>query len=74
MAKTLQLVRVDPAERLPGEGSLADEAGQIFDNPDEWMRREHPMLGARSPQQCIDDGDEQLVWGLLRNIKYIGFT
>ena len=74
MAKTLQLVRVDPAERLPGEGSLADEAGQIFDNPDEWMRREHPMLGARSPEQCIADGDEQLIWDLLRNIKYIGLT
>jgi hypothetical protein len=74
MAKTAQLPRVDPAGRLPGEGSLADEASQIFADPDEWMRREHPMLGGRSPQDFIDAGDEQPVWDLLRNIKYIGQT
>ncbi len=44
--------RVDPARRLPGEGSLEDEANQIFADPDEWMHREHPMLGGRSPQEC----------------------
>lgn len=32
------------------------------------------MLGGRSPQQCVDAGDEQAVWDLLRNIKYIGQT
>lgn len=69
-----KLQRIDPAERLPGEGSLADAARQIFADPDEWMRREHPMLGGRSPQECIDAGDEQPVWDLLRNIKYIGQT
>ena len=74
MAKAARLQRADPAERLPGEGSLADEASQIFADPDEWLRREHPMLGGRSPQECIDAGDEQAVWDLLRNIKYIGQT
>lgn len=74
MAKTVQLRRVDPTRRLPGEGSLADEAGQIFADPDEWMRREHPMLGGRTPQQCVDAGEQQAVWDLLRNIKYIGQT
>jgi len=74
MAKTAQLPRVDPTGRLAGEGSLPEEAKQIFADPDEWMRREHPMLGGRTPQECIDTGDEQSVWDLLRNIKYIGQT
>lgn len=74
MAKAAQLQRVDPAGRLPGEGSLAEEASQIFADPDEWMHREHPMLGGRPPQECVDAGDGQQVWDLLRNIKYIGQT
>lgn len=74
MATATQLRRVDPTERLPGESSLPDEARQIFADPDQWMHREHPMLGGRSPQQCVDAGDEQAVWDLLRNIKYIGQT
>ncbi len=74
MAKAAQNPSVDPAERLPGEGSLTDEAGKIFADPDEWMHREHPMLGGRTPQECIDAGEEQSVWDLLRTIKYIGQT
>lgn len=74
MASAAALQRIDPAGRLPGEGSLADEAGQVFADPDDWMRRAHPMLGGRSPQECIDAGDQQAVWDLLRNIKYIGQT
>lgn len=74
MAKTVTSPRVDPFRRLPGEGSLADEVGQIFADPDVWMRREHPMLGGRTPQQCVDSGEEQAVWDLLRNIKYVGQT
>ena len=74
MATGARLQRIDPAERLPGERSLADELGQIFADPGEWMRQQHPMLAGRSPQECIDAGDEQLVWDLLRNIKYVGQT
>lgn len=74
MAKSAQLQRIDPADRLNGEQNLADEASQIFARPDEWMHQEHPMLGGRTPQQCIDAGDEQPVWDLLRNIKYVGQT
>lgn len=74
MAKAAQLPRVDPARRFSDEGSLADEASQIFADPDEWMHRKHPMLAGRSPQECVDAGDEQAVWDLLRSIKYIGLT
>jgi hypothetical protein len=74
MATAARLPRIDPAKRLPGEGSLEDEVGKIFADPDAWMKREHPMLGERSPQQCINAGDEQAVWDLLRNIKYTGQT
>jgi hypothetical protein len=66
--------RVDPTQPLEGEGTLAEEVKSIFADPDKWMQQEHPMLGGRSPQQCINDGDEQLVWNLLRSIKYIGQT
>lgn len=74
MAKTAQRPRIDPTRQLSGEGSLSDEAGQIFADPDEWMHREHPMLGGRTPQQCVDAGQEQAVWDLLRTIKYVGQT
>lgn len=74
MAQAAQLPRIDPAGRLPGERGLEDEASEIFADPDEWMQRKHPMLGGRSPQECVDGGDEQAVWDLLRNIKYTGQT
>jgi uncharacterized protein (DUF2384 family) len=74
MARANQLRRVDPAGRFPEEAGLLEEATTIFASPEEWMRDRHPMLGGRSPQECIDAGDEQMVWDLLRNIKYVGQT
>jgi uncharacterized protein (DUF2384 family) len=74
MVKAAQLPRVDPATRFPSEAGLVDEASTIFADPDDWMHRQHPMLAGRSPQECVDAGDEQAVWDLLRNIKYVGQT
>ncbi len=74
MAKAARLPRIDPTDRLPGEGSVRDEAGEIFADPGAWMNQKHPMLAGRSPQECIDGGDEQAVWDLLRTIKYVGQT
>jgi hypothetical protein len=74
MAKAAQLPRVDPAGLLPGEGSIRDEAGEIFADPGGWMYEKHPMLAGRAPQECIDAGDEQAVRDLLRTIKYVGQT
>ena len=74
MSRTVQLQRIDPGGRLPGEGSIRDAAGEIFADPSGWMHQKHPMLAGRSPQECIDAGEEQAVWDLLRSIKYIGQT
>jgi hypothetical protein len=74
MATAAQVQRVDPAQRLPGETSLWDEASKVFADPDEWMRQKHPLLAGRSPQECIDANDGQAVWDLLRDIEYIGQT
>jgi uncharacterized protein (DUF2384 family) len=74
MPSVVQARRLDPTERLPGEGSLLDEARKIFADADQWMHTAHPLLGGRTPQDCIDGGDEQLVWDLLRNIKHVGQT
>jgi hypothetical protein len=74
MAKAAQLRRVDPTGRFPDEASLADEVGNIFADPNEWMRQQHPLLAGRSPKECVDAGDEQAVWDLLHNIKYVGQT
>jgi hypothetical protein len=74
MTATAQLRRLDPTERLPGERSLADEVRKVFADPDAWLRQQHPLLGGRTPRDCIDAGDEQLVWDLLRNIKHVGQT
>ena len=74
MAKAAQLPRVDPAGLLPGEGGIRDEAGEVFADPGGWMGQMHPMLAGRSPQECIDAGDEQAVRDLFRTIKYVGQT
>lgn len=64
--------RRDPTEVLPSEKELWDEAREIFSQPDKWMTERHPMLDGRSPQDCIQAGDQQLVRDLVRNIKYVG--
>ena len=74
MAKVAQARRLDPKKRLPGEGSLMDEVRQIFADPSEWLDQRNPLLGGRSPRECIDAGEEQLVWDQLRSIKYVGQT
>ena len=66
--------RTDPPQPLDEEESLAEEIKKVFADPDVWLQQKHPMLGGRSPQESINDGDGQLVWDLLRNIKYIGST
>ena len=74
MAKAARLSRIDPTGLLPGEGSIRDEAGEIFADPAGWMQQKHPMLAGRSPQECINAGDEQAVRELIRTIKYAGQT
>lgn len=59
---------------LKGETSLEDETEKIFDEPFVWMAQEHPLLGGKSPNECVKDGREQAVWDLLRAIKYVGQT
>ncbi|HEY4113611.1 MAG TPA: MbcA/ParS/Xre antitoxin family protein [Rhizomicrobium sp.] len=68
------LDHIAPSEPLPDEGDILQDAAQIFSNPQEWLKQAHPMLGGRSPQQCLDAQDEQPVRDLLRRIRYIGQT
>ena len=65
-------IRRDPTEVLSDEGELWDEAREIFSRPDKWMTERHPMLDGRSPRDCIQAGDQQLVRDLVRTIKYVG--
>lgn len=74
MTYVAQVRRLDPADRLPAERDLLGEARQIFADPGDWMRQENPLLGGQTPRDCIDEGHEQLVWDLVRNIKYVGQT
>jgi hypothetical protein len=48
--------RVNPPQPLDDEGSPTEEAKKIF--AEVWMQQKHPMLGGRSPQECINNGDE----------------
>lgn len=67
-------IRRDPQELLPGEGSIREEAEKVFSNPILWMNRPHPMLDGRTPQQCVDEEDEQPVRDLIRRVKYVPFA
>ncbi|MEI9989546.1 MAG: antitoxin Xre/MbcA/ParS toxin-binding domain-containing protein [Rhizomicrobium sp.] len=71
-SRDTKLHRTDPASPLPGEGSVLEEVARIFDNPNEWLMQEHPLLGGRSPQDCIDADDGQAVRDLLRGIVFVG--
>lgn len=63
----------DPADLLEGErDNLRDEIKEILSSPGAWMTEKHAMLGGRSPEECIRDGDKQLVRDLVRSIKYVG--
>jgi hypothetical protein len=74
MADGVHIQRHDPRDLLDNEGSLMDEVRDIFAEPRMWMSQEHPLLGGRSPQDCIDGGDPQLVRDLLRNIRFVAQT
>jgi uncharacterized protein (DUF2384 family) len=60
----------DPGARLPGERSVAEEAADIFADPDAFLCAPHPELGGRSPADCMTAGDEVAVRHLLRRIRY----
>jgi len=66
--------RADPSNPLPDERGVSEEAAETFADPTNWLNTQHPMLGGRSPSECIRDGDEQLVRDLLRRIKLVGQT
>ncbi len=66
--------QADPLTPLPDEQSILQEAGKIFSNVPEWLTQQHPMLGGRTPEECLDAGDEQSVRDLLRSIKFVGQT
>jgi uncharacterized protein (DUF2384 family) len=68
------LDHIAPCEFLPDERDILQDATEIFADPHAWLMQEHPMLGGRSPQQCLDAQDEQPVRDLLRRIRYIGQT
>jgi len=55
---------------LPGEGSVMEDAGQIFASAEAWMRQPHPELAGQSPAECLASGDEESVRALLRRIRY----
>ena len=68
------LAHQDPSRRLPGETSIQAEAGDLFENPEAWLNAANPMLGGKSPRDCIGQPDEQAVWDLLRTIRRVGQT
>lgn len=51
--------------------SIEDFAGDVFENPQEWLDAPHPHLGGLSPRKAIGKGPEgeQLVRDLLRAIE-----
>ena len=61
---------LDPAARLPGEGTVAEDAAEIFAAPDHWLAQPHPELAGRSPADCLAQGDEAAVRALLRRLRY----
>jgi uncharacterized protein (DUF2384 family) len=66
--------RQNPADRLPDETTVANEAADLFENPDVWLDTEHPMLGGKRPRACVGTADEQAVWDLLRTTRRVGQT
>jgi hypothetical protein len=66
--------RRDPADRLPNEGTIAEDAAEIFEDPQTWLSTAHPSLGGKRPLDCIGAPDEQAVRDLLRTIRRVGVT
>lgn len=70
----LLTLRQNPRDRLPGEGSIEDEADALFEDGRAWLHTEHPMLGAQRPIDLIGTPREQQVRDLLRRIRFIPVT
>lgn len=68
------LAHQDPSQRLPSETTIEAEAGALFESPDGWLNAPNPLLGGKSPRDCIGQPDEQAVWDLLRTIRRVGQT
>jgi hypothetical protein len=66
--------RHNPLDRLPDEGSIEQEAADIFEEPERWLSSEHALLGGKRPRDCIGSPDEQAVRDLLRTIRRIGIA
>ena len=66
--------RRSPLDRLPGEGTVEQEAADIFEDSERWLSTEHALLGGKRPRDCIGAPDEQAVRDLLRTIRRIGMT
>lgn len=64
----------NPVDRLPGEGTIEQEAAEIFEDPERWLSTEHALLGGKRPRDCIGTSDEQTVRDLLRTIRRVGMT
>jgi hypothetical protein len=62
----------NPADLLPGEGTIEQEASEIFEDPERWLSTEHALLGGKRPRDCIGAPDEQAVRDLLRTIRQVG--
>jgi uncharacterized protein (DUF2384 family) len=56
---------------LPDETpDLREEVKRLVADPDLWLDTPHDLLGGRTPNEVITQGDPQQVRDLLRAIKY----
>ena len=55
----------------PTRSQLVRDAGDIFDNPDEWLQTPNEYLGGRKPDDLIESGEKgrEQVRNLLEAIK-----
>ena len=70
--------RDDPATLLENDDTdliLRAVVRSVFrSQADEWLTERHPSLGGRSPQDCIDEGDDRAVRDLLRRILFAPYA
>jgi hypothetical protein len=66
--------RRNPQDRLPDEGSIEQEAAELFEDSERWLSTGHPSLGGKRPRDCIGAPDEQAVRDLIRTIRHVGLT
>lgn len=60
---------------LPDETpDLREEVKRVVADPDLWLDTPHELLGGRTPNEVIAQGDPQRVRDLLRAIKYGGMA